>query len=586
MPSSPDPIPARILNEWAYCPRLAILEHVHGEWADSAETVDGRRVHSRVDQEQGAWPEADALEGKELARSLWLTAPVEGITARLDLVEAFSDGTVRPVDYKRGEVPDVPEGAWLPERVQVCAQALVLRESGYRCEVGAIWFAASRRRVAVVLDDALIATTRAAVRDVRAAVATGNLPAPLVDSPRCHGCSLVPICLPDEIGLLTGAVGDPAAADDERLPRRLVPARDDGVAVHVATQGARVGLSGQEIVVKKGREELGRASLPLCSSLTLHGQVQVSTAALTRLMKLEVPVGFFTTGGWFHGLVVGLPHGNVAVRQAQYAAAAEPTRTLALARRFVTCKLRNQRTLLRRNAGGRQVDVAAPDDTGEPPGELEGIDATKIDATKKALRALAAAATAAAEAPDLDTLMGHEGAGARAYFGSFAAMLKPETRALGFDFDGRNRRPPTDPVNAALSFTYAMLARACTHTLLRVGLEPFLGFLHQPRHGRPALALDLMEEFRPILADSTVLTAFNNGELRPNDFIHRGPSCNLTEAGRKRLIATWERRLDQLVTHPVFGYRISYSRVLEVQARLLARHLLGEIDDFPPFEVR
>jgi CRISPR-associated protein Cas1 len=122
--------------------------------------------------------------------------------------------------------------------------------------------------------------------------------------------------------------------------------------------------------------------------------------------------------------------------------------------------------------------------------------------------------------------------------------------------------------------------------LWRVGLDPLLGFLHQPRHGRPALALDMMEEFRPIVADSAVITAFNTGELHPGHFVQRGPAVNCNEHGRKKLIACYERRMDALVTHPVFGYRISYRRVFEVQARLLARHLQGEIAELPPFEVR
>jgi CRISPR-associated protein Cas1 len=137
-----------------------------------------------------------------------------------------------------------------------------------------------------------------------------------------------------------------------------------------------------------------------------------------------------------------------------------------------------------------------------------------------------------------------------------------------------------------LSFAYAMLAREFTVALSAVGLDPYRGFYHQPRFARPALALDMMEPFRPLVADSAVLTAVNNAEVRPADFVLRAGGCALNDSGRKRFIATFERRMQQEVTHPIFGYRVSYRRLLEVQARLLARHLAGEISDYPIFVTR
>lgn len=555
-----DPIPARMINEWVYCPRLAVLETLHQEWAESAETEDGHRVHKRVDEERGAWPAPEDILGEEVARSVWMTAEDEGITARLDLVEAVDDtGLVRPVDYKRGAVPEVPEQAYEPERVQVCAQALVLRSHGYRVEEGAIWFAKSRRRVSVPITDALVARTRAAAKELRAALEAAVLPPPLVDSPRCNGCSLAPICLPDELEMLQHAPEDwTATPAEERLTRRLVPARDDLLPLHVVTQGARVGVSGHELVVSAKGEELGRAPIPQTSQVGLFGNIQVSTQALRVLLSEGKPVAFHSRGGWFYGYAGAVPHGNVFVRRAQYRAAEDPERKLAIVRRLITAKLRNQRTLLRRNS----------------------------EEQEHALARLEAAADSAGEAASVDEARGHEGDGAAAYFRAFPTMLKAGAEWARFDFRGRNRRPPADPINAALSFGYALLVREWTQVLTCVGLDPFLGFLHEVRHGRPALALDLMEEFRPILADSVVLTALNTGELGRQHFVQRGPACNLNDAGRKCFLDAWERRMDTLVTHPVFGYRISYRRVIEVQTRLLGRFLLGEIDAFPAFVVR
>ncbi len=158
--------------------------------------------------------------------------------------------------------------------------------------------------------------------------------------------------------------------------------------------------------------------------------------------------------------------------------------------------------------------------------------------------------------------------------------------AFAFDFTTRNRRPPLDPVNALLSYAYALLVRTWTVTLTAVGFDPYRGFYHQPRYGRPALALDMMEPFRPLVADSAVIQAINNGEVKPTDFISAAGAVSLTNDGRKRFIAAFERRIDHEITHPIFGYRLSYRRLFEVQARLLGRFLLGDISEYPNFTTR
>jgi CRISPR-associated protein Cas1 len=193
----------------------------------------------------------------------------------------------------------------------------------------------------------------------------------------------------------------------------------------------------------------------------------------------------------------------------------------------------------------------------------------------------------AERAESLNELLGMEGLAARDYFANFTRMLKTSDAArTTFDFESRNRRPPRDPINALLSFLYSMLSKDLTVTLVRIGFDPYLGFFHQPRYGRPALALDLIEEFRPLIADSVVIGMINNGEIRPADFISRAGSVALRSDGRKRVLEAYERRLDTEVTHPRFGYSISYRRVFEVQARLLARFLMGEIPGYEPFCTR
>ncbi|MGH8772105.1 MAG: CRISPR-associated endonuclease Cas1, partial [Burkholderiales bacterium] len=268
-------------------------------------------------------------------------------------------------------------------------------------------------------------------------------------------------------------------------------------------------------------------------------------------------------GGWFFGHTIGTGHKNVEIRTAQYRTSFDDARCLRIAKGLVAAKIHNQRTLLRRN--WKRDD---------PPDDL--IESLQID-LKHAQRAR-----------EIPELLGVEGQAAARYFGNFSSLLSRDKDgcSLTFDFKTRNRRPPTDPVNALLSYAYALLVRACTVTLAAVGFDPYRGFYHQPRYGRPALALDLMEPFRPLIADSTVIQAINNGEVRPTDFVSAAGSVALTEDGRKRFIATFERRLAQEVTHPLFGYKLSYRRLVELQSRLLARHLLGEIAEYPNFTTR
>ena len=178
-----------------------------------------------------------------------------------------------------------------------------------------------------------------------------------------------------------------------------------------------------------------------------------------------------------------------------------------------------------------------------------------------------------------------EGTGARLYFSKFSSMIRDESLGA-FDFNGRNRRPPKDPINCLLSYVYALLTKDLTAVAIAVGFDPYLGVFHRPRFGRPALALDLAEEFRPLVAESVVINVVNNGEVGERDFLVRAGGVSLTQDGRRSVLSAYERRLDTEVTHPTYGYRITYRRVFEVQARVLAAHLLGEIPGYTPFMTR
>ncbi|HVV94957.1 MAG TPA: CRISPR-associated endonuclease Cas1 [Hyphomicrobiales bacterium] len=547
-------VPVRMVNEWAYCPRLAFLEWVDGEWADSGDTEEGRRAHVRVDTRGGALPAADDAEARPdfAARAVTLGSDRLGIIAKMDLIEG-EDGLVTPVDTKKGKRPHVAEGAYEPERVQICAQALILEDAGYRVAEGAIWYAGSRERVRIALDEELRATTRTAIAELRLAAAAGRPPPPLIDSPKCTRCSLAGICLPDEVAFFSRGLA----------PRPLNPSADTALPLYVQEPGARVTKSGEVLVVEA---EAGKTEVPLgeVSELVLQGPVGLTTPALAALFREDIPVTWASTGGWVLGHTVSTGHHNVAVRIAQYRAAFDERRSLVFARSLVAAKIRNSRVFLRRNAK-----------TGDAP---------ERDA---ALAALSHLADRALHAPDVAQLLGLEGEAAARYFRLFATMFGEAAQGFpAFAFDKRSRRPPADPVNALLSFGYTLLTRTWLTTLSAVGFDPYLGFYHQPRFGRPALALDMIEPFRAILADSAVIQVVNNGEVKPDGFVAAGPAVSLKPHARRAFIAAYERRLEQDVTHPVFGYRLSTRRMLEVQARLLARYLGGEIDEYPHYLVR
>lgn len=547
--SPPELLPVRMLNEFTYCPRLFHLEWVQTEWADNAETLDGSRVHQRVDQRsRRGLPEGDD-DPPPVIRSVLLSGEDLGLVAKVDLVEADADGYVVPVDFKRSRAPAVPEGAHEPERVQLCAQALLLRAHGYRCAYGELYFAGSRRRVRIDIDDALVERTLSLRDEARAAATAPEPPPPLIDSPKCPGCSLVKICLPDEQNFL-----------NERAEhvRRIIPPTDDALPLHVTSQGTKIGKSGQELVITPRDGEPRRVRLMDVASVQIHGAVEITTPALRLLMTANVPVSFYSQGSWYYGRAVGTHHKNVGIRIAQYALASDPERSLTLARRFVRAKIRNSRTFIRRNAS-----EALDDPLSEFDKALEAVERQK----------------------SLSSLLGIEGHAARVYFAALPGAIRAES-AKHFDFRGRNRRPPRDPVNALLSFTYALLTTTWTNTLSSVGLDPFLGFYHQPKYGRPALALDMMEEYRSTIADSTVISVLNRGIVTERDFDRARTGVALRAPARKRVIAAFERRLDEQIRHPVFGYRMSYRRIFDVQARLLGRYLVGEIREFPELRPR
>lgn len=545
----PDLIPVRMLNEHVYCPRLAYLEWSDQQWAPNADTASGAAAHRRVDRRRGVPPEPGGSADRPPSTSVEVGSLRYGLIGRIDLLES-EETSVTPVEYKNGVPRDGEHVLWDPERVQLCAQVLLLRDNGYQVDRAAVWFAGTRTRHDIVIDDELVELTLASIEELRRSASSDVAPPPLVDSPKCPRCSLVGLCLPDEVNLLSARGAD--------RPRRLVAAAPSAQPLYAMTQGARVTRrSGRVVLLEKGQEVASRRLLDI-SHIAAFGNVDVGSALLRDCFDHGIPVMWLTAGGWFSGIAHGMPKGNVTVRMRQHRAAM--TGDSPIVRQFVVGKIKNQRTMLRRHGGTEAARV---------------------------VEQLASLANKAANEDALASLLGIEGTAARLYFDRFAALLRPAVPlGPGPTFEGRNRRPPLDPVNALLSFVYSLLIKDCTVALLAVGLDPFVGLYHQPRFGRPALALDLAEEMRPLIGDSVVLTLVNNGEVGPQDFMARAGAVSLTGAGRRGVISAYERRMRAELTHPVFKYKATYRRTLEIQARLLAATLAGDSLEYRPLTTR
>jgi CRISPR-associated protein Cas1 len=626
-PELPDLLPARMLNEFVYCPRLFYYEFVEGVFLESADTLRGAAQHSRVDSGSGALPAATAEgAGKKRAtrkkgdaeeadgpaaeaepeiihsRSVQMGSERLGVMAKMDLVEvriataSETEGQpsdvrgieVSPVDYKAGS-PRAGQDAnelWDPDKMQLGLQCLILRDNGYTCNEGVVYYRTTKQRVRLLMTPELEAWIIEKIAEARRA-ALGPIPAPLVKSPKCVRCSLAPICLPDEtrmLGASTPAVSStdlgveaprPPTDSEDLAPRRLIAARDDRRALYLNTQGLRVGCSGEVVQVKEQDKVIEEVRMRDVAHVALFGNIQISTQALQSFCELETPITYFSMGGWFYGITRGHDLKNVFLRIEQFRLAQDAGARLAISKKLVHGKIRNHRTLLMRN-------------------HVELPEATSLRLKRASEDALQAAS--------LEELLGIEGAAANLYFGHFSGMIKvneepgacsgpaaPDAvreQALDFNFTNRNRRPPIDPVNAMLSLAYSLLAKDCTLAALAVGFDPYVGFYHQPRFGRPALALDLMEELRPLIAESTVLSCINNRVITSRDFVRAGQAVNLTAAGRKRFFQMYEQRMTSLITHPLFDYKVSYRRALELQARLLAKAVAGEIGDYVPLLTR
>ncbi|MBW4489493.1 MAG: type I-D CRISPR-associated endonuclease Cas1d [Trichocoleus desertorum ATA4-8-CV12] len=331
--------------------------------------------------------------------------------------------------------------------------------------------------------------------------------------------------------------------------------------VYITQDDAFIGKTDERLQVKAQKKTLLDVPMLKVEGVVVLGRATISPAALTELLERKIPLSFLTGTGRYLGRLEPPLTKNIFVRSAQWQAAGDSDKAIHVVRSFIRGKLKNYRSMfLRAQRENAALNLQAA-----------------ITRLEQAIAPINATDT-------IDSLRGLEGAGSAAYFGGFDALI----RADGFRFESRRRRPPTDPVNALLSFGYALLLHDIQSAVNIVGFDPYLGYLHTQRYGRPSLALDLMEEFRPLVVDAVVLATLNRRSLTLSDFTTEALSqaVSLSDEGRRTFLRLYEQKKQSKFKHPVLGTQCTYQEAFEIQARLLAKYLMGETQQYPPLVLK
>ena len=540
-------IPLSQINTYVFCPRRFYYESVEGHQVINEHVEEGKIKHTRVDTEMKDRKE----RGVKVSRRQYLASDTLGVSGYLDLIEE-KKGVSYPVEYKKAGT-----GNWLNDQVQLCLQGMLIEENtGAAVPHGYIYYIGSKRRRKVVFDEELRQISRDFVSDAESILQSRKIPEPVHDN-RCNGCSVRGICLPDEVAYLKEL--------DDR-PKRIKPALGIDNVLYVDEQGCILKKTGERLLVVKEGETIRDIPLIHLGQVVLCGNISVTTPVMQTLLNNGIPVVYLSAYGRYQGVLMPQISRNSLLRVAQHRVADDQEKCLALAKTFVYGKISNMRLMLQRRKWRGKTETDAKE--------------TAIESSIEGMRKMRGRLP---KAENLSELLGLEGNASADYFRSFSSMLNAE---MGFSFEHRTRRPPKDPTNALLSFAYSLLTADVISAIQIVGLDPYVGFFHQQTYGRPCLALDLIEEFRPIIADSVVVTLINNRQITPNDFTQSHGGWFLKDPARKKFYAAYEKRKSETITHPVFKYKISFRRALELQVRLLAKCLMGEIETYTPLMVR
>ena len=551
----PELIPVRRIHNYIYCPRLMYFQFVENIFIPDAAVIDGETTHRRVEVPPACdFPDEIANSNAEMLRSVALESSELGIVGVIDLLKKNEDGcTWTLYDYKRGSAARDTAGkpcAKEADEVQVQMYILLATPHHFSITRGMVYYAEEKRCVEVVQsrDEKALQALIDAVRRV----AAGDLPPPLEADNRCLFCSMNQVCLPEES--LYWKKQRKILHPPQKPP---FAENSAGEVLIVQNPRAWVSKNGDVFVVSVSGEKVSSHPIHSLQCMFIYGAAQLSIQAVCSCLTEGIQVGFFSPAGKFIGRLDTLAISGLDSRRGQYKITESEEHCIKIARSMIQAKIANQRILLMRN--GRNINAAVL-------GEMANL-------RKKAVRAMT-----------WEELLGIEGRAAALYFENFPAMITKDVFAQSFR--NRNRRPPQDPINAMLSIGYSILSSELTGICAVVGLDPACGLLHTPRFGRPALALDIMEEFRPLIVDSVVLSVVNRGAVEWEDFIFSSQGCSLRKSAHQAFWMAYARRMNEELIHPAFHYRMSYRRLLEVQVRQLWRIFRGDISSYHPIVTR
>jgi CRISPR-associated protein Cas1 len=538
------PLRVMALHALVYCERLFYLEEVEELRVADDRVYAGRRLHEGLEE-----------EGEIV--SMTLENDPLGLRGKVDAIRT-RNGELIPYEHKRGR-PRREDGvafAWPSDRIQLGAYALLIEAATQRAiGEGRIRYHAENALVKIDIDEALRRDVTTAVQRARVLRTTCERP-PVTDNEKlCARCSLAPICLPEE---------SRKARVETHPALRLFPEDDDRQPLHVLGHGTRVGRRGMELSIEPLEGELVKEPIRRVRSVTLHGYASISAQALDLCASNDISVHWLAPGGRYVGSFF---RDDLAVqrRVRQYEGLREERTRFELARKLVLAKTEGQLRFTLRATRGEDRDKI---------GVSESIDQMRTSIA------------AVARAESAESLLGYEGAVAKAYFAALPFLVSERIDPV-LKPQGRTKRPPEDRFNAALSFAYGILLREVVHAIRSVGLDPAFGLYHRPRSSAPPLALDLMEMFRVPCVDMAVLAAVNRGQFDPQeDFEIGGRQVWLSKAGRKKVVEIVEARLQERWRHPVLDYSLSYRRAIELEVRLLEKEWSGEPGLFAKMRIR
>ncbi|HCZ07029.1 MAG: CRISP-associated protein Cas1 [Thermotogota bacterium] len=520
-------IPIYAINAYLYCPYRFYIEHVKGEFEDNDHTVEGRFI-SQQENTKGQ------TKNWKKRPQIFVQSEHYGIFGFVDQVIENKEKT-KIIEIKKGDASH----PYLNDVMQLTAYMLAYAES-YNKKIetmeGEIRYVGSNKKFKITPTRKRVSKLLEILQSMRAVAE--DPPQPSYSKKKCDPCSLINICLPQK---------------ENALKRKIMPSSRDAHPLYIATQGAYIRQSGESVTVNCNGRNIVKIHYSKISALHLMGNVQISTQAMKLLTSNSIPVVFSDILGRYWFVCHSGFSKNIPLRIKQLQLTQDEKKKIEISKRIIEGKIKNQLYVLKKK------NLTTKQDSRAILSMLKDLDRCK----------------------SIDELMGIEGQVASLYFDKISKKLDPK-----WEFNGRNRRPSKDPINALLSFGYSILHNVVLSAIMATGLDPFIGVLHKEHYGRTSLALDIMEEFRPIIIDLEVLSMINLGQLKKNDFSENiGGAIFLTDKGRKKFLEVIRKRLETKRYYSLLDSRVEYIRIIEAQVRVFEKCILGEINTYTPFVV-